>query len=267
MRPKPFLLALLALAAAVCPGPLPAETTEEKGLAIALRADRRAAGYGDYTAEGEMILRDRAGSESRRQFRVATLEVPADGDKSLIVFDWPADIRDTGLLTVGHKQGDDDQWLYLPAMKRVKRISAANRSGSFVGSEFAYEDMVGHEVERYDHLWLRDEPCPGAEELVCHVNERRPKLPGSGYNRHVIWLDMAEYRLFKADYYDRKDSLLKTLTISGYELYDGKWWRPGRMAMTNHQTGKSTDMLWREYRFGTGLRDEDFTTRALERAR
>ena len=135
----PFLLACLLAAA-------PAEagngTPEEIGLAIAQEARDRIGGFGDFTARQVMVLRNRQGQESGRQLRVRVLEMPDDGDKSLFVFDDPRDVRGTAFLVHAHRMGADDQWLYLPALRRVKRISSANRSGSFMGSEFAYEDMT-----------------------------------------------------------------------------------------------------------------------------
>lgn len=262
----PIALPAAAVLLAVA-GPAAAETPEEKGLRIAREASLRDEGFGDYTAVGTMVLRNSRGQESVREFRSRTLEVPEDGDKNLVVFDWPGDIEGTALLTYAHKVGDDDQWLYLPALKRVKRISAGNRSGSFVGSEFAYEDMIPLEVEKYTYKWLRDEPCPGTEQLECYVYERYPTDKGSGYSRQVVWRDKAEYRAFKIDYYDRKESHLKTLVADDHEQYQSRYWRPGEMVMVNHQNGKSTVLNWREYNFGTGLRDQDFTKRALERTR
>ena len=164
----------------------------EKGLAIAKAADAKGTGYGDYSASGEMILRDSGGSESRRNFRIATREAPDDGDMSRITFEWPADIKDTALLTLAHQVDEDEQWLYLPALKRVKRISSSGRSGSFVASEFAYEDMIGEAVERYTYRWLGDEPCPVEPTLICHVQERIPAKSNSGYSRQVAWLDIDE---------------------------------------------------------------------------
>ena len=135
------------------------EALEDKGLRIAREASARNDGFRDFTAELTMVLRDRQGRESVRQMRFKVLEVPEDGDKSLFVFDQPRDVRGTALLTHAHINAQDDQWLYLPALKRVKRINAAKRSGSFMGSEFSYEDMSSLEVEEYIYKYLRDEPC------------------------------------------------------------------------------------------------------------
>jgi len=94
-----------------------------------------------------MTLRNRAGKESLRNVRIKNLEVDGDGDKSLSIFDEPADVKGTTSLTWSHSDKPDDQWLYLPALKRVKRISSKNKSGPFMGSEFAFEDIGSQEVD------------------------------------------------------------------------------------------------------------------------
>lgn len=257
------LALLLSLCALVPPVSL-AETPEEKGLTIALEADRRDLGWGDSTNDMLMILRNKQGEESTRTIRNQTLEVQSDGDKGLGVFDDPADVKGTVQLTYSHKQGPDDQWLYLPALKRVKRIAAEDKSGSFMGSEFAFEDISSQEVEKYTYKYLRDEILNGQD---CFVIERYPVAEYSGYKRQVVWLDKAEYRVQKVDYYDRKDSLLKTLTFMGYVKYLDKYWRPAEMFMENHQTGKSTLLKWSNYKFRVGLTDADFTQESLKRTR
>jgi outer membrane lipoprotein-sorting protein len=258
---KNWILAGLLLISAPT---LQAETPQEKGLAIAREADRRDEGFGDFTAHMEMILRNRQGEESKRRLRISTLEVKGDGDKGLSVFDEPADVKGTALLTFTHKVGEDDQWLFLPALKRVKRIASANKSGPFMGSEFAYEDVASQEIEKYSYKYLRDETYEGKP---CFVIERNPEDKNSGYTRQVVWIDQAEYRPWKIDYYDRKGSLLKTLVWRGYRQYLGKYWRADEMYMQNHQSGKSTQLIWTEYRFRLGLRDADFNEASLKRAR
>lgn len=243
---------------------LPAQTAEQRGLEIAVEADRRDTGFHDSQASMRMILRNKQGDESIRDIRVRTLEQEDDGDKSLTIFDKPADVKGTNFLTFTHKTGPDDQWLYLPALKRVKRISSRNKSGPFMGSEFAYEDLSSQEVEKYTYRYLRDEPCG---ELQCFVIERIPVDPYSGYKRQIVWLDQQEYRPQKIVFHDRKDALLKTLTYSDYHQYLGKYWRAHEMFMENHQTGKSTRLIWEKYRFQTGLTERDFDRNSLKRAK
>ena len=231
---------VLALASCCLPGAhalAQEETPEDKGLRIARESEARNAGFGDFTAGLTMVLRDRQGRESIRQMRFKVLEVTGDGDKSLFMFDQPRDVQGTALLTHAHVNTQDDQWLYLPALKRVKRISAARRSGSFMGSEFSYEDMSSPEVEEYTHKYLRDESCG---ELTCTVTEQVPLDEKSGYSRKVVWQDTGELRVWRMELYDRRGSLLKTLTFANYQQYLDRYWRAGEQTMVNHLTGAST---------------------------
>lgn len=254
-----FLMA--AIVAMFCAGPVEAASTDadpggarSKGEAIAREVDRRDAGFTDSRASVEMILRDAGGGTSSRKLRVMIKEVidEEDGDKVLIEFESPRDVSGTKLLSFSHFNENDDQWLFLPALRRVKRISSSNKAGPFVGSEFAYEDMLSQEHQRYRHEWLRDEPCG---EARCFVVERRPRDENSGYTRQVVWVDQQHYRPMRIDYYDRKDVLLKTLTYSGYRQYLERYWRAHELTMTNHQNRKSTVLRIDSYRFRTGLQE------------
>ena len=240
------------------------ETPEDKGLRIALEASSRNEGFGDFTAAMTMVLRDRQGRESVRQMRFKVLEVPGDGDRSLFVFDQPRDVQGTALLTHAHINTPDDQWLYLPALKRVKRISASRRSGSFMGSEFSYEDMSSPEVDEYTYKYLRDEPCG---DLVCTVTSQVPLDKESAYSRKVLWQDTGELRIWKMELYDRRDSHLKTLTFVNYQQYLDRYWRAEEQTMVNHLTGASTVLNWTDFQFGTGIDEGEFTQTALRRVR
>ena len=254
-----WLLALFSL-----PFNLLAQTAEERGLEIAIEADRRDTGFHDSQASMRMILRNKQGDESIRDIRVRTLEQLDDGDKSLTIFDKPADVKGTNFLAFTHKTGPDDQWLYLPALKRVKRISSRNKSGPFMGSEFAYEDLSSQEVEKYTYKYLHDETCG---ELQCFVIERIPVDRYSGYTRQIVWIDQQEYRPQKIVFHDRKDAMLKTLVYSDYKQFLEKYWRSHDMLVENHQTGKSTRLIWDNYRFQTGLTERDFDPNSLKRAK
>ena len=119
-----------------------------RGLEIALKADNSFSGYGDSKTNLKMLLKNRKGSITERVMKMNLLEVPEDGDKSLIVFESPRDVRGVAVLSHAHKTGSDEQWLYLPALKRVKRVASKNRTGPFLGSEFSLEDLSFQEVER-----------------------------------------------------------------------------------------------------------------------
>ena len=133
-----------------------------------------------------------------------------------------------------------------------------------MGSEFAFEDLSSFEVAKYSYVLLREEQLDGMD---CFVLELTPQYEHSGYKRLVSWIDKAEYRIIKSDFYDRKDSLLKTLTFGGYQQYLEKFWRPATMSMVNHQNGKSTELVYSNYVFQSGLTDADFNKNKLKRAR
>lgn len=257
-------VALAVLTSATVPSLYALQSAQERGLAIAQEMHQRNAGWGDQRVAMQMTLRNRQGQESHRQIRVRTLEVDGDGDKSLTIFDQPRDVKGTAFLSFTHPLRADDQWLYLPALKRVKRISSANKSGSFMGSEFSYEDLNSQEVDKYTYRWLRDEDTDNSHVMVI---ERIPVYEHSGYTRQIVWIDKMIWRPLKVEYYDRKNSLLKTLRSSDYQQYEQHFWRASSMHMQNHQSGKSTQLTWSGYKFNTGLDDADFDRSVLERIR
>lgn len=234
------------------------------GLEIAQEAKRRDTGYQDFVTEVTMILRNKAGQESSRKLFIKTIENESKGEKSLLVFQSPADVDGTALLTFSSRTEADDQWLYLPATKRVRRIATGSKTGSFVGSEFTYEDISPQQVEKYTYRYIRDEAFEGQ---TCFVVERYPTDPKSGYKRQVTWLDQTEYRPLKVDFYDSKDAHVKTLHFRGYQKYLDKFWRPDEMLMENKLSGKSTKLVFQNYKFRTGLKESDFDQNALDRLR
>jgi len=241
-----------------------AETAEEKGMAIIVESDNRDKGWQDSSADMLMTLRNKKGRESVREIRVKNLEVEGDGDKGLTVFDQPRDVKGTAFLTYSHALVPDEQWIFLPALKRVKRISSSNKSGPFMGSEFAYEDISSFEVEKYSYVYLRDEVLEGQD---CFVLETRPLYEHSGYTKSTVWIDKAEYRIQKIDFYDRKQALLKIQRFSDYQQYLGRYCRAHTMTMENQQNGKSTTLKWSNFVFQTGLTDKDFEKNDLKRQR
>ena len=241
-----------------------AQTAEERGLEISKQVDAQNDGFGDSKSAMTMTLINRAGKKSARVIRAFNLEVAGDGDKSMSVFDEPADVKGTASLTYSHATDADEQWLYLPALKRVKRISSKNKSGPFMGSEFAFEDISSQEVDKYTYKYLGEDEIDG---IKTHKIESYPAYKHSGYTRLISWIDQQRLVGIKVEYYDRKNSLLKTLKISEYQQYLDKFWRAGRMEMQNEQSGKSTILTFSDYEFQSGMSDKDFSSKALKRIR
>lgn len=238
--------------------------SSDRGLEIAEERKLRDKGWGDSVSSVNMLLKNALGETSTRELRVRTLEVQGDGDKGLTIFDEPRDVQGTAFLTYSHTNRPDDQWLYLPRLKRVKRIASRNKSGPFMSSEFAYEDMASFEVEKYRFRYLKDDELAGAEAFVV---EQRPVDDFSGYSKHIVWIDKHRFVPLKTEFYDRKGALLKTLHLENYEQYLGQYWRALKLTMVNHQTGKSTVLTVRNLKFRVGLDDNDFNVAALKRIR
>ena len=235
------------------------KTPEERGLEIAIMADKANTGFIGEAADMTMELINAHGDVVTRKMSLKLLEGP-QGDKSISSFSWPADVNGTKMLTWTHKDGDDDQWLYLPAIKRIKRISSRNKSGSFMGSEFSYEDFAGQEVEKFTYKHLEEITYDGR---AVWRNERVPVDKRSGYSRQVVWVDKEYFNPLKIEYYDRKGELLKIGLFKDYEKY-GKFWRFSSIHMDNVQTKKRSVLTWKNRKMGIKHSEEDFESEALE---
>jgi outer membrane lipoprotein-sorting protein len=239
-------------------------TPAKTGLEIAKSAEEADNGWVSLSNILTMTLTNRKGQKTTRQMHGYFKEVEGDGDMSMTIFDTPKDVKGTANMVFTHKTGDDDQWLYLPSIDRVKRISSSNKSGPFMGSEFAFEDLSSQELEKYTYNFLSKESMNGED---CYKLERFPVIKSSGYKRNIIWYNQANYRVEKIEFYDRKDALLKTLTYSDFKLYLSNYWRPNTMKMVNHQNGKETLLEFSEITFGVEISDADFSQNALKRAK
>ncbi len=231
-----------------------------KGLKIAQENDAFNTGFGGESSQMEMVLINAHGDRTVRKMSSKVLEGTDDGDRSIITFSWPADVKDTRMLTWTHKTSNDDQWLYLPSLKRVKRISSRNKSGAFMGSEFAYEDLGSQEVEKYTYKWLRDETV---QTRAHWVMERYPVDKRSGYSKQLVWIDQEWRQPTKIDFYDRKGELLKTFSFSQYVQF-GKYWRANYIEAVNHQTRKKSELRWADRKLGEKAEPAEFSKDALQ---
>ena len=258
--------ALLLTFAVILADRADAATLDEKGFEIAARSDRTDVGFAESEVELKMVLRNAAGQEATRSLRISTLEKPDEsvGDKSLVFFNTPRDIQGTALLSHAKILDPDDQWLYLPALKRVKRISSSNKSGPFVGSEFAFEDFTAIELNKFEYTFIGVEEC---DDLQCDVLERLPRYENSGYTKQIAWVDQTDFQIRKVEFYDRRGDLLKVLELKDYRLYENGVWRAHLLSMSNVQTNKNTDLIYEDFKFGSGLTEDDFVKGRLSRLR
>ena len=242
-------------------------TDSEKGEAIIRELATRNTGYRDFSSAVEMVLRDGSGSEAKRKFSLKVLERPSAnlGDQVLIVFESPADVKGTALLSHTKLDEDDEQWVFLPASKRTKRVSSSNKTSAFAGSEFSYEDLSGNEVRKY--AWRLGGTTPCGAGLECFKLEATPKDKTSAYSKRVLLLDTAELRVMATEFYDRAGAKTKTLAYDGYTKLANKFWRAQTWTMTNHQTAKSTVLTFSKLAVQSGLSAGDFAAGKLGDAR
>lgn len=245
----------LLTAAVVLAAPTPAE----KGLEIAKKSDAANSGFKGETSTMEMTLINAHGDQIVRRMLSRIRETANDGDQSIITFEWPADVKGTRMLTWTHKTTDDDQWLYLPSLKRVKRISSSSKTGSFMGSEFSYEDLGSQEVEKFTYKYEKDEVLNGRPQWLI---ERVPVDADSGYSKQLLWMDQQYMNPVQIQYFDRKGELLKTAKFENYKQY-GNLWRVGKIDMTNHQTQKRSVLTWQERKLGQPLPESEFREERL----
>lgn len=260
--PKRYLVSVLMLA--VIAGLVQAETAQQLGFAIAERNDRSDAGFGTSSVELTMTLSDPSGRTTTRELRIDTREKEGEGngDRAVTVFYSPRDVEGTALLTHTKVLESDDQWLFLPALNRVKRISSSNKSGPFVGSEFSFEDIAGAELGKYEYTYLDTVTENGIEldKVECI-----PAYERSGYSKIHCFFDTEIFQARKFEFFDRGGQHLKTLMLEDYREYGDGFWRSHRQTMTNHITGKATTLEFGDWEFGLDLDERDFEPEALER--
>ncbi|MEX0310381.1 MAG: outer membrane lipoprotein-sorting protein [Tateyamaria sp.] len=258
-------VSIFACAAALALSPIAAlaQTAQEKGFAIAQKSDLSDKGFGKSSVQVTMTLTNRAGARTTREMQIDTLEKSGrgNGDRSLIQFFSPGDVDGTALLSHAKIQKADDQWLFLPSLSRVKRMSSANKSGPFVGSEFSFEDLTISELGKFDYRYLETKTVDG---MQMDILECIPAYNRSGYSRVLCHFDTQHNQARKFEFYDRGGQRLKTLTLTNYKRY-GSVWRPQKQTMVNHLTGKTTTLDFGAFDFNARLRGNDFEPSALER--
>lgn len=221
------------------------------------------------TADSVMVLVNDKGQRRERR-SVNTVKLQPNGVDSMVLvkFSEPNDIRGTSFLQIEHSDGDDDLWIYLPALKRSRRLVASNKKDSFVGSDFSYGDILLPKVDLYRHTVLRSETVDGHECLVIEsVPADETVRSTSGYSKKITWVRADNYLETQVEYYDLGGRLLKTQRVAEHVLMEPETqrWFAQRREMTNHQTGHSTLITFENIAPSAELSDELFTTRYLER--
>jgi hypothetical protein len=217
---------------------------------------------------GMSLINDRGQRRERRNTTLIKLQPNGIDSKFLIRFSDPPDIAGTALLQVEHSDGDDDLWIYLPALKKARRLVASNKKDSFAGSDFSYADIAIPKVDAYRHTLRGTEQVDG---MTCYVIESVPSndavRSNNGYSRKVTWVRTDNFLETKVEYYDLANRRLKTQRVAQHQAVasqPGKWFALER-EMTNHQTGHRTLIVSTKLDGTTPVRDDVFSVRTLER--
>ncbi len=230
----------------------------KRGEEIAVLIEKAGEGYKSETSQMKMILMDAYGKERIRAMRGKVLELK-NGSKSISIFDRPADVKGTKMLTWSYQDKEDDQWIYLPSFRRVKRINSRNRSSSYMGSEFNYQDLGSQERERFNYKYLGDEND--------YWKLQRIKKGESAYSKEILWVHKEKMTVLKTDYYDQGGKLLKKAKFLDYKTHtvNGKtFYRPYRLEMHNLLNQKKSIIEWSERKLGAKVSPRELDKEALK---
>lgn len=229
------------------------------GREVMEKVDKKGEGFIGSSSNMTLTLINAYGDKIDRVMNSMVLENNEEGNKSITEFVEPKDVKGTKLLTWTRKSESNKQWLYLPRFKRIKKISSSGQSGSFMGSEFSYEDIAGNELDKYDYKLLK-------EDDNAWTVEAKPKEE-SGYSKIVSTIDKKKLIPIKADYYDRKEELLKKSTMDkfkDYKVNKKSFTFANYIKMENLQTKKSSIIEWKERKLGIKHKDNDFKSTRLK---
>ena len=250
---------LLLVGLTVVGVPLSGQDVTSRGEEIVREVERRSRGYRDF--EADLVMRILEGDRERiREMHVQGLE-SEDGDRTRMTLERPPDLAGTEFLSALEGDGQRHQWIYLPAARRVRRISGARSSDSFLGSHFTYDDMTPPKVEGFRYRWIRDEEIEGQPGAVV---ERTSLDNLSEYPRQLLWIEMERYVLRRIEFFTSEGEHRRSLEISQHMEIDG-FWLPGQMTMVHLEDGANTILQWSDMRVGVGLSARDFESSRLGR--
>ena len=182
--------------------------------------------------------------------------------KSLLRFLEPKEVKGTGFLTWDKIGFDfDDQWLYIPALKKVKRIRAADKNRSFMGTDFSYEDLSGRDLDADEYELVGEGIIHGTE---CYQIKAKPREKGTQYSARIVWVDKENYLMKRVEFFNKKENRFKILDIPTH-VKNGDYWTATKMVMENLNKAHRTELEILEVDYDQGLKDNVFTESFLKR--
>lgn len=208
----------------------------------------------------EMTLINARGSKRVRELSAYKKDY-GDDEKSVMVFLKPADVKGVGYLAISYdaEGKNDDRWLYMPSLKKSRRITGSGSGDSFMGTDFTYDDMSGHEVEDYNHTLQQDAKINGKQ---CWSVVSVP-IGKSNYSKYISWVDQESLIPIKAEFYDKQGKLLKVMEVQSLKKIDG-FWTIEKMQMENLQKKHKTVIETKRIEYNKDVKDDIFRVSTLE---
>lgn len=262
----PKFAALIALfTASLLSNPVPAAPEELTGRQIIEKSEQLNKGKDEFNNMSMKLINSR-GQQRNRKVEYYRKTDANDNDKVLMRFLEPADVKGVGLLTIEQDTLDDDQWLYLPALKKVRRISSSDQTDTFMGTDFTYEDIRSEKLDKHQYSIRGSETIDGHD---CYVVEALPatkqQKKESGYSRREIWVRKDIFLAVQTKYYDRKGDFFKLEVGKDFVEVAPNIYRPNFLEMKNFQTNHTTQLLFDNRRINQNIDDKVFTERELSR--
>jgi outer membrane lipoprotein-sorting protein len=259
-----IVLRAITMVLFLCPAVVHGEPEAREIMNMAFEAMK----LGGAESVATMIIMDNKGRERIREIAQASKFYKENNtEKKIIRFLSPADVKGTGLLIFDYKDKEDNIWLYMPALRKTRRIVSSERAKSFMGSEFSYADMTPPVLDDFTYSILGEETIDNAE---CWIIEMIPKnedlIYDNGFSKKISWIGKADYVVRKSDYYDPDGELEKQLDVLEVKNLDpeNNKYRPTHMIIHNVQNGRKSIIKIKEIVFNPDVKDEYFTTRYLE---
>ncbi|MDR2480884.1 MAG: outer membrane lipoprotein-sorting protein [Spirochaetaceae bacterium] len=216
------------------------------------------------SSRSRMVITAKDGSTSERLIDQYSKDGP-NGARIIIVFQKPANVAGTRFLTMDNKTGGSDRWIFLPSLGKVRRIAASESGGSFMGTDFSYDDisLSDREANLDTHTMLREETLNGA---ACYVIQSIPKDTSYQYSKIITWIDKNKSFIYKSELYDKRGTLVKVMEMSGFKDIQGRQ-TPSQIKISTVNTGTYTTIYIEITKYDDPIPESVFTTAYLETGR
>jgi outer membrane lipoprotein-sorting protein len=256
---------LFILSAAFCAGTLFAQNASAQSAAAIMQAAKDRIKSDTMSSRSRMVITAKNGGTTERVIDQYSKDAANGYARTVIVFQSPATVKGTRFLTMDNASGKSDQWIFLPALGKVRRIASSESGGSFMGTDFSYDDMslMDRDVGEDTHTILREETLNG---MACYVIESVPKDSDFQYAKMITWVDKASYRSYKQELYNKRGAVEKLMEMLGYRDVQGRD-TPTQTKISTLAAGTSTTIYMDIIKYDDPIPEAVFTTAYLETGR